>query len=210
MNKEKEIIFLIDDDESVRSSLSLFLRLNDYTIESFESAEDYLGRDKHVGAGCIILDVNLSGKSGLELQQELINRNSHLPIIFITGYANIHTSVHTLKKGAINYLEKPFEEEEILQSVSEALELSRKNMADSEEIQNAQQLIQKLTPKEYEILTYLITGMLNKQIADKLNIVEHTVKIHKHNIYEKLGVRSVPEIIHMAYQAGILSSENKS
>ena len=209
MNKAGELIFLIDDDESVRTSLSLFLQLNGYSIESFENAEDYLDREKHVGAGCIILDVNLSGKSGLELQQELINRNSHLPIIFITGYANIHTSVHTLKKGAVNYLEKPFEEEEILQSVSEALELSRKNLADSEEIQNARQLIQKLTSKEQEVLTYLITGMLNKQIADKLNIVEHTVKIHKRSIYEKLGVRSVPEIIHIAYQAGILSAEKK-
>ena len=210
MNKAGELIFLIDDDESVRTSLSLFLQLNGYSIESFESAEDYLDREKHIGAGCIILDVNLSGKSGLELQQELINRNSHLPIIFITGYASIHTSVHALKKGAVNYLEKPFEEEEILQSVSEALELSRKTLADSEEIQNAQQLIQKLSPKEYEVLTYLITGMLNKQIAGKLNIVEHTVKIHKRSIYDKLGVRSVPEIIHIAYQAGILSSENKS
>lgn len=209
MIKDRELIFLIDDDESVRSSLSLFLQLNGYTVESFESAEQYLYSDKHAGAGCLILDVNLSGKSGLELQEELINRNSHLPIIFITGYANIHTSVYTLKKGAINYLEKPFEEEELLQSVSEALELSRKNLADSKEIQNAQQLIQKLTPKEYEVLTYLITGKLNKQIAGKLNIVEHTVKIHKRNIYEKLGVRSVPEIIHIAYQAGMLSSENK-
>jgi FixJ family two-component response regulator len=210
MNKERELIFLIDDDESVRSSLSLFLQLNGYTIESFESAEEYLDREKHIGGGCIILDVNLSGKSGLELQQELINRNSHLPVIFITGFANIHTSVQTLKKGAVNYLEKPFEEEEIIQSVSEALELSRKNLADSKEIQNARQLIQKLTPKEYEVLTYLITGMLNKQIAGKLNIVEHTVKIHKRSICEKLGVPSVPEIIHIAYQAGILSSENKS
>ena len=87
--------------------------------------------------------------------------------------------------------------------------MSRKNLADSKEIQNAQQLIQKLTPKEYEVLTYLITGKLNKQSAGKLNIVEHTVKIHKRNIYEKLGVRSVPEIIHIAYQAGMLSSENK-
>ena len=129
--------------------------------------------------------------------------------IQFSGYANIHTSVHTLKKGAVNYLEKPFEEEEILQSVSEALELSRKNLADSEEIQNARQLKQKLTSKEQEVLTYLITGMLNKQIADKLNIVEHTVKIHKRSIYEKLGVRSVPEIIHIAYQAGILSAEKK-
>ena len=209
MNKEQEVIFLIDDDESVRSSLTLFLQLSDFTVESFESAEEYLARDNHTGAGCLILDVNLSGKSGLELQEELINRNSHLPIIFITGYANIHMSVHTLKKGAVNYLEKPFEEEEILQSVSEALALSRKILTESEEILKAQHLIDKLTPKEYEVLTYIITGMLNKQVADKLNIVEHTVKIHKRCICEKFGVKSVPEIIHIAYQAGLRSSERK-
>ncbi|MEI7981881.1 MAG: response regulator [Bacteroidota bacterium] len=209
MNKEGEIIFLIDDDESVRSSLTLFLQLSGHTVESFESAEEYLSRDNHFGAGCIVLDVNLSGKSGLELQQELIHRDSHLPIIFITGYANIHMSVHTLKKGAVNYLEKPFQEEEILLSVSEALERSRKILTDGEEIVKAQHLIQKLTPKEYEVFTYLITGLLNKQIADKLHIVEHTVKIHKHSICEKFRVKSVPEIIHIAYQAGLLSSGKK-
>jgi len=209
MNREQEIIFLIDDDESVRSSLTLFLQLNDYQAESFESAEEFLQRDHHAGAGCIILDVNLSGKSGLELQEELVNRNSQLPIIFITGYANIHMSVHALKKGAVNYLEKPFEEEEILQSVSEALALSRKIITESEEILKAQHLINKLTPKEYEVLTFIITGMLNKQVADKLNIVEHTVKIHKRSICNKFGVKSVPEIIHIAYQAGLLASERK-
>ena len=207
MNKEYEIIFLIDDDESVRSSLSLFLQLEGHTVESYESAEEFLQRPIHEAAGCIILDVNLSGKSGLELQKELISRSSHLPIIFITGYANIHMSVHALKKGAVNYLEKPFEEEELLHSVAEAVALSHKILVENEVFQKAQKLIQKLTSKEYEVLTYLITGLLNKQIADKLNIVEHTVKIHKHSICEKFGVRSVPEIIHIAYQAGLLSSD---
>jgi FixJ family two-component response regulator len=207
MNKVGEIIFLIDDDESVRSSLTLFLQLADYMVESFESAEEFLQRQVHEGTGCIILDVNLSGKSGLELQEELISRRSHLPIIFITGYANIHMSVHALKKGAVNYLEKPFEVEELLHSVSEAISLSHEIQAENEVFQKAQQLIQKLTPKEYEVLTYLITGLLNKQIADKLNIVEHTVKIHKRSICDKFGVKSVPDIIHIAYQAGLLSSE---
>ena len=207
MNKEGEIIFLIDDDESVRSSLSLFLQLEGYTVESYESAEEFLQRQVHEAAGCIILDVNLSGKSGLELQEELISRSSHLPIIFITGYANIHTSVHALKKGAVNYLEKPFEEEELLHSVAEAVALSHKIMAENEVFQKARQLIQKLTPKEHEVLTYLISGLLNKQIADKLNIVEHTVKIHKRSICEKFGAKSVPEIIHIAYQAGLISSD---
>ena len=207
MNKESEIIFLIDDDESVRSSLILFLQLNGYTVESCESAEEFLQRPIHEGTGCIILDVNLTGKSGLELQEELNSRNSQLPIIFITGYANIHMSVHALKKGAVNYLEKPFEEDELLHSVTEAVARSYKILAENEVLQKARQLIQKLTPKEYEVLTYLITGLLNKQIADKLNIVEHTVKIHKRSICEKFVVKSVPEIIHIAYQAGLLSSD---
>jgi len=207
MNKAGEILFLIDDDESVRSSLTLFLQLLDYKVESFESAEEFLQRPIHEGTGCIILDVNLSGKSGLELQEELISRSSHLPIIFITGYANIRISVHALKNGAVNYLEKPFEEDEILHSVAEAVALSHKILAENEVFQKARQLIQKLTPKEYEVLTYLITGLLNKQIADKLNIVEHTVKIHKRSICEKFGVKSVPEIIHIAYQAGLFSPD---
>lgn len=203
MTNEPAIVFVIDDEESVRSSLSLFLKISKYNVESFESSEHYLAREPHTGAGCIILDVNLSGKSGLELQEELINRNSQLPIIFITGFGNIQMSVHALKKGAVNYLEKPFDKDVILNSVSEALALSHKLIAENKEIDKARQLIKKLTPREYEIFTYIFTGLLNKQIAGELNIVEHTVMIHKRSICEKLGVKSVSEIIQIAYQAGI-------
>jgi FixJ family two-component response regulator len=209
MFNKNDIVFVIDDEESVRSSLSLFLRLSKYNVESFESSEQYLAREPHTGAGCIILDVNLSGKSGLELQEELITRNSHLPIIFITGYGNIQMSVHALKKGAVNYLEKPFNEDVILNSVSEALNLSHKLFTESQEANNARQLISRLTPREYEILTYILKGLLNKQIAGELNIVEHTVKLHRRSICDKLGVKSVPEIIQIVYQAGIQFPEKK-
>jgi two-component system response regulator TtrR len=204
MKEEGDIVFIIDDDESVRSSLLLFLQLSGYNVESFESAEEYLSREDYQRAGCIILDVNMSGKSGLELQEVLISRNSHLPIIFITGFGNIHMSVDTVKKGAVNYLEKPFNEEELLQSVSEAVALSHKMLAEQKEILKAKQLIHTLTSRENEILTYIITGMLNKQIAHKLNIGEHTVKVHRRNICEKLKVKSVPEIIRIADNAGII------
>jgi two-component system, LuxR family, response regulator TtrR len=203
MKQVGETVFIIDDDESVRSSLSLFLQLSDYDVESFESSEEFLNREGHKKAGCIILDVNMPGKSGLELQEELISRNSHLPIIFITGYGNIHMSVDTVKKGAVNYLEKPFNEEELLHSVSEAVALSHKMIAEREAISKAKQLINKLSQRENEILTYIITGMLNKQIAYKLNIGEHTVKVHRRSISEKLGVKSIPEIIRIAEKAGI-------
>jgi two-component system response regulator TtrR len=203
MKEESDIVFIIDDDESVRSSLSIYLQLSEYNVETFESSEEFLARIDHKGAGCIILDVNMAGKSGLELQEVLINRNSHLPIIFITGYGNIHMGVDTVKKGAINYLEKPFNEEELLQSVAEAVTLSHKMLAENEEFLKSQHLIQKLSAREYEILTYIMTGMLNKQIADKLHIVEHTVKVHRRSICEKLEVKSVPQIIRIAEKAGI-------
>jgi FixJ family two-component response regulator len=203
MSTETDIVFVIDDEESVRSSLSLFLKLSKYNVESYESSEQYLAREPHTGTGCIILDVNLSGKSGLELQEELIHRNSQLPIILITGYGNIQMSVHALKKGAVNYIEKPFNEDVILIAISEALTLSHKLVSENLEIQKAKRLIELLTPRESEILKYILKGLLNKQIAGELNIVEHTVKLHRRSICDKLGVKSVPEIIQIVYQAGL-------
>jgi FixJ family two-component response regulator len=209
MNKTEETIFIIDDDQSVRRSLSLFLASVGFTVETCCSSEEYLNREPYNGTGCIILDVNLKGKTGLELQDELILRNDHLPIIFITGYGTIPMSVNTLKKGAVNFLEKPFKQEALLQSVSEALALSRRLITEKIEIDKARNLILTLTPRELEILTYLITGKLNKLIASELNIAEHTVKLHRQSICVKLGVRSVPEILRIADKASINPSETK-
>lgn len=202
MNYKTETIFIIDDDESVRRSLSLFLKATKYNVEAYSSSEEYLAREPYNGIGCLILDVNLGGKTGLELQEELRINGSHLPIIFITGIGDIHMSVTALKKGAINFLEKPFKDEELLQSISEALAMSKKMKAENDEVKNARSLIGSLTPKENEVLKYLLIGMLNKQIANELNITEHTVKLHRMSISEKLGVKSVAEIIHIAKKAG--------
>lgn len=209
MNKIAETIFLIDDDLSVRESVSLFLTANDYTIESFASSEDFLARDKYHGAGCLLLDVNLKGKSGLDLQEELVITNSQLPIIFISGQGNIQMTVQVLRKGAINFLEKPLKKEELLKSVNEALSLSRQLKSDEEEYKKASQLIHSLTHKELEILKYIMSGMLYKQIAYELTIAEQTVKVHRRNICIKLGVKSVPEIIRIAEKAGVIRSEKK-
>jgi two-component system, LuxR family, response regulator FixJ len=203
MKTFKEIVFIIDDDKSVRNSLSLFLTASGYEGETFESSEEYLEREVFVGTGCIILDVNLQGKSGPELQEELIASGSHLPIIFITGQGTINMTVNALKKGAVNFLEKPFKDDELMKSIAEALDLSRKLKSEKEDASKAQNLIRALTPREHEILTYILTGHLNKQIASELNIAEQTVKIHRRSICEKLGVKSVAEIIHIAAKAGI-------
>jgi FixJ family two-component response regulator len=201
--KNNETIFIIDDDKSVRRSLSLFLQSVGYQVETYESAEEFLESEKFHGAGCIILDVNMSGKSGLELQEELIKTGSGLPIIFITGKGNIQMSVKAVKKGAVNFLEKPFKEEDILNSVSESVILSRNLVAQKAEQKAAQDLVNLLTPRELEIVKYLPAGLLNKQIAAKLNIAEQTVKIHRRNICDKLGVKSVPEILRIAEKAGV-------
>jgi FixJ family two-component response regulator len=203
MNNKTESIFIIDDDESVRRSLSLFLKATKYNVETYSSSEEYLAREPYDGIGCLILDVNLGGKTGLELQEDLKINGSHLPIIFITGIGDIHMSVNALKKGAINFLEKPFKDEELLQSISEALAISKKVKAENDELKNARSLIDTLTPKENEVLKYLLTGMLNKQIANELKIAEHTVKLHRMSICEKLGAKSAIEIIHIAEKAGV-------
>jgi FixJ family two-component response regulator len=204
--KNNETIFVIDDDKSVRRSLSLFLQSVGYQVETYESAEEFLEREKFEGAGCIILDVNMSGKSGLELQEELIKIGSELPVVFVTGKGNIQMSVNAVKKGAVNFLEKPFKEEDILNSVSESVNLSRNLVLQKAEQKTAQNLINLLTPRELEIVKYLPTGLLNKQIAGELNIAEQTVKIHRRNICDKLGVKSVPEIIRIAEKAGVKMS----
>ncbi len=209
MENHSSTIFIIDDDKSVRRSLSLLLMANEYIVEAYSSSEEYLEREEYNGTGCILLDVNLEGKSGLELQEDLLNRDSHLPIIFITGCGNIPMSVQTLKKGAINFLEKPFKDEELLRSITEAVELCQKLKFEKDAARNARKLIDSLTPREHEILKYLITGMLNKQIASELNIAEHTVKLHRHSICEKFKVKSVPDIIRIADKAGIVPSESK-
>lgn len=209
MKSKDEIVFIIDDDKSVRKSLSLFLTASGYQVEPLASSEEYLARETHKGTGCLILDINLDGISGLELQNELKRMNSLLPIIFITGQGNIHMSVNVLKKGAVNFLEKPFYDDELLQSISEALALSQKLKRETEEIKKYHTLMDALTPREYQIVTLVTTGMLNKQIAGELNIAEHTVKLHRHSICEKLGVKSVPEIIRIADKAGMLPSEKK-
>lgn len=202
MNKEK-IVYLIDDDKFVIRAVSLLLKSENYDVVAFNSAEEFLKYEIQNRIGCIILDVNLEGQTGLELQEELIKRSSYLPIIFITGQGDIPMSVQALKKGAVNFLQKPFNDNQLLEAVKEAMERCLSVMSDLNEYNNAQNLICKLTPREFELLKYIISGFLNKQIATELNISEQTVKIHRGKITEKLGVKSVAEIIGIAEKAGI-------
>lgn len=203
MTQKDEKIFVIDDDASVRRSLPLLLKASDYDVETFSSSEEFLNREQFDGTGCIILDINLEGISGLELQEELMNKQDSLPIVFITGKGGVPESVQALKKGAIDFLQKPFDDEQLLNAVEEALTKSHEIKKEFDQLKKLQDLLSNLTDRELEVFKYVITGMLNKQIAYKLNIAEHTVKLHRGKITEKLGVKSVAELVRIAEKAGI-------
>jgi len=203
MTDPKPTVFVIDDDPSVLKSLGRLLKSLGFDTETFASAELFLARKHYDGAGCIVLDVRMPGLSGMDLQDELSKADYSMPIIFITGHGNIPMSVQAMKKGAVNFLAKPFDDEELLQAVREAIEKDRRAKAERAEVHDALKLIEQLTPREQDVLRYVITGMLNKQIALKLDIAEKTVKVHRGRIMEKLCVDSVADLVRLAEKAGI-------
>jgi FixJ family two-component response regulator len=196
-------VFVIDDDPSVLKSLGRLLKSLGFDTETFASAELFLARKHYDGVGCIVLDVQMPGLSGMDLQNELRRADYSMPVIFITGHGNIPMSVQAMKKGAVNFLAKPFDDEELLQAVREATEKDRRAKAERAEVHDALKLIEQLTPREQEVLRYVITGMLNKQIALKLDIAEKTVKVHRGRIMEKLCVESVADLVRLAEKAAI-------
>ena len=204
-----QTVFVIDDDASIRKSLSRLLRSADYTVEAFPSAEEFLGREHFDGVGCILLDVKMPGLSGIDLQEELSKADYHMPIIFITGHGNIPMSVQAMKKGAVDFLTKPFNDKELLQTIEKAIEKDTHARAEYDETLDIRRRIELLTPRENEILPYIITGMLNKQVALKLGIAEKTVKVHRGRIMEKLRVDSVADLVRLAEKVGIKPTKNK-
>jgi FixJ family two-component response regulator len=203
MTESDSVVFIIDDDLSVRRGLTFLLQSADYRVEAFESAEKFLARHHFPGSGCIILDVRLAGMTGFDLQEELSKADYHLPIIFITGHGDISMGVDAMKKGAVDFLAKPFEDDQLLGAIKRAIEQDKRARAKYDEFQSIRRRLEKLTPREYEIFRYVITGLLNKQIAAELNIAEQTVKIHRSRVMEKLGAYSVPDLVRMAEKAGI-------
>lgn len=196
-------IFVIDDDASVRKSLSRLLRSLGFEVETFASAELFLERGQFDGVGCIILDIRMPGLDGIGLQDQLSKVDYSMPIIFITGHGDIPMSVRAMKKGAVDFLPKPFDDDELLQAVRRAIEKDIQARTEKGEVHQALEQIRQLTPREQEILRYVIAGLLNKQIGFKLGIAEKTIKIHRGHIMEKLHVSSVADLVRLAEKAGI-------
>jgi len=197
-------VFIIDDDISVRRSISLLLRSAGYPAESYGSAEEFLQLEDYNGPGCIILDIFLEGRSGLELQEEIQDRFFQLPVIYITGQGDVPMSVQAMKKGAVNFLQKPVDDPVLIATVEEAINQSRDILKENQEFLECRMLLNTLTPREMEVFRLVIRGWLNKQIAAELNIAEHTVKLHRGKITEKLGVKSVAELVHIAEKLNLI------
>jgi FixJ family two-component response regulator len=204
MVDEKPVIFVIDDDPSVCTALARLLTFEGYSVETYSTAEAFLERQHFDGVACIVLDVRMPGLSGMDLQENLIGSDyNNIPIIFLTGHGELDTGIKAMKKGAVDFLTKPWDNDQLLGTVHRAVEKVRKARAGLEEIQEIRQRIALLTPREREILRYVITGMLNKQIGRELEIAESTIKKHRGHIMEKLAAQSVADLIYLADKAGI-------
>ena len=204
MTESIPTVFVVDDDPSIRESLSLLLSSAGYSVATFASAKEFLESEHSTsGPACLVLDVKMPGISGLDLQKELTSRNYAIPVIFITGHGDIPMSVQAMKKGAVDFLSKPFDDGQLLDAVKVALLKDSQARAGLNEQKHIMQRLDSLTTRENEILTYLITGMLNKQIAYELKISERTVKAHRKQVLDKMDVNSIAELVRLTEKVGV-------
>ena len=195
---KKGTVYVVDDDEAVRDSLQWLLEGKDYRVRCFESAESFLARYDPREVACLIADIRMDGMSGMELQDRLIERLSPLPIVFITGHGDVPMAVETMKKGALDFIQKPFNEEHLLPLVERMLDRARESFAAQQVVANREALIAKLTSREAQVLERIVAGRLNKQIADDLGISIKTVEAHRANIMEKLNAATVADLLKIA------------
>jgi FixJ family two-component response regulator len=195
---KKGTVYVADDDEAVRDSLQWLLEGKDYRVRCFESAESFLSRYDAREVACLIVDIRMGGMTGLELQNRLIENRSPLPIVFITGHGDVPMAVDTMKKGAMDFIQKPFKEEQLLGLVERMLDHATEAFADYQVAQNRDALIARLTLRESQVLERIVAGRLNKQIADDLGISIKTVEAHRANIMEKLNANTVADLLKIA------------
>ena len=191
-------VYVVDDDEAVRDSVQWLLEGQDFRVRCFESSEVFLARYDPREVACLIVDIRMDGMSGLELQDRLIERNSPLPIAFITGHGDVPLAVDTMKKGALDFIQKPFNEQQLVPLVERMLEQARANFAEHQQAASRDALLSKLTGREAQVLERIVAGRLNKQIADDLGISIKTVEAHRANIMEKLGANTVADLLKIA------------
>jgi FixJ family two-component response regulator len=203
MTEEQAVVFVIDDDAAVRDAIDDLLRSVGIEVRSFGATQDFMRSKRPDAPGCLVLDVRLPGASGLEFQRELARSGVHLPIIFLTGHADIPMSVGAMKSGAIEFLTKPFREQELLDAIQLGIERDRARRRDAAAIAELQRRYEALTAREREVMALVITGRLNKQVAADLGVSEMTVKIHRSQVMQKMRAKSLVDLVRMADGLGI-------
>ena len=203
MTPEQSTVLVVDDDASVREALSDLFQSVGLMVEVYASAQEFLKNERPEGPGCLVLDVRLPGKSGLDFQQELSAADINLPIVFLTGHGDIPMSVRAMKAGAVEFLTKPFREQDLLDAVQTAIERDRVNREDQKLVAMLRQRFASLTPREQSILALVVAGRRNKQIAFEIGTSEVTVKVHRTNLMRKLQASSMADLIMMATKLGI-------
>ena len=200
--EQQPVVFVVDDDESVRASLARLLRSAKLSVETFASANEFLENARPDVPSCLVLDVRLPGLGGLELQRHLAESNIGIPIIFITGHGDIRMTVRAIKAGAVEFLTKPFHDQDLLDAVRQAIELDRATRQQRAEIAKLMARYESLTRREREVMQLLVTGLLNKQIAAELGTSEITIKVHRGRIMQKMRADSLVELVKISEKLG--------
>jgi FixJ family two-component response regulator len=210
MPQPNAVIAIVDDDPSVREGLSSLIRSAGLKVETFTSAQDFLARPGTDAPSCLVLDLQLPGLSGLDLQKRMAEVRLEIPIVFLTGHGNISASVQAMKAGAVEFLTKPFDDEELLRAVQEAIERDRHTRKRHADLRELRERYESLTAREQEVMQQVVSGRLNKQIAAELNITEFTVKIHRGRVMRKMHADSLADLVRMAENLGIHSPKQSA
>jgi FixJ family two-component response regulator len=208
MSGSLPVVYVVDDDISVRESLELLIRAAGWQPELFESAQKFLSCPKIIAPSCLVLDVNLPGLNGLDLQKQVAAERVNMPIIFITGYGDVPTTVQAMKAGAAEFLTKPFSDEVLLGAIQHALERSRNLLGRAAQLQKLRNRYASLSRREREVMALVVRGLLNKQVGFELGISEITVKAHRGRVMEKMEADSLANLVTMAAELGVSLSEN--
>ncbi len=201
------VIAIVDDDPSVRKGLSSLIRSTGLQVETFASAQEFLVRPGAEAPSCLVLDLQMPGLSGLDLQKRMAEVGLEIPIVFLTGHGNIPASVQAMKAGAVGFLTKPFDEQDLLQAIQEAIERDRRTRRQNAEMRDLRDRYESLTAREQEVMQQVVSGLLNKQVAAELNIAEYTVKIHRGRVMRKMHAESLADLVRMAENLEIRSDK---
>jgi FixJ family two-component response regulator len=200
---EGPIVYIVDDDKGIRLSLGALMRSVGLRVETFESPDEFLRFPHSAGPSCLILDVRLRGKSGMAFHQEIVNSGMHIPVVFMTGHGDIEMGVKAMKAGALDFLAKPFKDQDMLDAVAQALARDSEWLAEEAALTGLRASYHSLSPREKEVMSFVLSGLLNKQIAAEMNLSEITVKVHRGHVMRKMNARSMPDLVRKAESLGI-------